>query len=216
MVAADYDHIWDCCCDHGMLGMALLERAAAPHIHFVDIVEALMLSLDKRIERFATDSPSIWTTHCMDVKALPLVDYPGRHLVIIAGVGGHLAAEFVDAIHDKLAGREVDILLCPVRQQFALREQLIDLDFRLRTEVLIEENSRFYEVILAVSSPAEGEHISTIGEAIWQAHTPEQATIVDGYLTQTLNHYRRMQQGSAAVQHILDAYGRIPRQRPLK
>ncbi|HSC68256.1 MAG TPA: SAM-dependent methyltransferase, partial [Cellvibrio sp.] len=45
MVTANYDHIWDCCCDHGLLGAALLARKAAPHIHFVDIVPELMRKL---------------------------------------------------------------------------------------------------------------------------------------------------------------------------
>ncbi|QSA20815.1 SAM-dependent methyltransferase, partial [Vibrio furnissii] len=26
LVTQHYDHIWDCCCDHGFLGMTLLQR----------------------------------------------------------------------------------------------------------------------------------------------------------------------------------------------
>ncbi|WP_198595364.1 SAM-dependent methyltransferase, partial [Vibrio lentus] len=38
LVSNDYQHIWDCCCDHGFLGVQLLSDNKAPLIHFVDIV----------------------------------------------------------------------------------------------------------------------------------------------------------------------------------
>lgn len=47
MVKHGYDHIWDCCCDHGFLGASLLEREAAAHIHFVDIVPELINNVTK-------------------------------------------------------------------------------------------------------------------------------------------------------------------------
>ncbi|MDX2422429.1 MAG: SAM-dependent methyltransferase, partial [Amphritea sp.] len=36
LVAPGYTHIWDCCCDHGLLGAALLARHSDAQIHFVD------------------------------------------------------------------------------------------------------------------------------------------------------------------------------------
>ncbi len=36
-VTAEYEHIQECCCDHGLLGASFLERQAAMQtIHFVD------------------------------------------------------------------------------------------------------------------------------------------------------------------------------------
>ena len=52
MISGHYDHIWDCCCDHGLLGMLLLERSAARHVHFVDCVPSLMQALELRLQRF--------------------------------------------------------------------------------------------------------------------------------------------------------------------
>lgn len=52
MVTSDYTHIWDCCCDHGFLGAALLSRQAAMNIHFVDIVPELMDKLEKNCTNF--------------------------------------------------------------------------------------------------------------------------------------------------------------------
>ena len=104
MVTAQYDHIWDCCCDHGLLGAALLARSAAPSIHFVDIVPELMRELENKLHRFHpknAQSNSQWQTHCIDASSLPLQKFSGKHLVIIAGVGGDLMTDLVREIYQK-------------------------------------------------------------------------------------------------------------------
>ncbi|MDH0448536.1 tRNA (adenine(22)-N(1))-methyltransferase TrmK [Shewanella sp. GD04112] len=115
MVGPGYDHIWDCCCDHGLLGMLLLQRNAALKVHFVDCVAPLMQQLSLELARFFPQQPisttqnaieqttnlqSEWQVHCLDVAALPLAQYgkQAKHLVIIAGVGGELLVELVRSI----------------------------------------------------------------------------------------------------------------------
>ncbi|ABI38951.1 conserved hypothetical protein [Shewanella sp. MR-4] len=120
MVGPGYDHIWDCCCDHGLLGMLLLQRNAAPKVHFVDCVAPLMQQLSLELARFfpplpisnvqnateqttteqTTHAQSEWQVHCLDVAALPLAQYgkQAKHLVIIAGVGGELLVKLVRSI----------------------------------------------------------------------------------------------------------------------
>ncbi|WP_298722753.1 tRNA (adenine(22)-N(1))-methyltransferase TrmK [uncultured Oceanisphaera sp.] len=222
MVATGYTHIWDCCCDHGLLGASLLSRQAAPFIHFVDIVPELMGELETRLRRFypamaphPSPSParSLWQVHCIDVASLPLSRHEGRQLVIIAGVGGDLMVQLVRAIHEANPNADIDFLLCPVHHQFALRRQLIKLDFQLLEERLVEENRRCYELLL-VSSKARDMpsrcrvpcRVSTVGEQIWQAHSPEQADIASRYLSKTLAHYQRMQRGLDDVTPIIEAY----------
>ena len=240
MVATQrYGHIWDCCCDHGLLGCALLKRQAnniVSDIHFVDIVPELMAELERKLQRFYSSSSNEviiknWQTHCLDVAKLPLDQYDGKHLVIIAGVGGDLMIKFIEAINKQHHNLAIDFLLCPVHHQFSLRSKLIELDFSLKDEVLVEENQRFYEVLLvSSSSAAEGKgnnKISPVGNKIWQSDSRtvslSQAEIVDKYLNKTLNHYQRMQKGlqqsnkqdnqqtktnnaNVDVQHIIDAY----------
>lgn len=211
MVTNDYTHIWDCCCDHGFLGAALLSRQAAEHVHFVDIVPELMAELDDKLQRFYANSLSTWQTHCLDVAKLPLAQYQGKHLVIIAGVGGDLMKGFISSICQKHPQLELDFLLCPVHHQFALRQHLISLDFSLQREILVEENKRFYEVLLVSSNKNQGNSnsnkISAVGEDIWHATTPQQTEVVSAYLNKTLTHYQRIQQGqNHEVEHILKAY----------
>lgn len=212
IVTEQYDHIWDCCCDHGLLGTALLSRQAAPRIHFVDVVPDLMRKLESKLAHFyphesGSNSGAQWQAHCMDVSALPLHQFSGKHLVIIAGVGGDLMTMFVNAIHQKNPTADIDFLLCPVHHQFTLRQQLIQLDFSLKTETLIVENQRFYEILLVSTTNNPYSHIDPIGSLIWQSNTPEQAKIAADYLQKTLDHYERVQLSrNTEVQHIIDAY----------
>ncbi|MGV3003431.1 tRNA (adenine(22)-N(1))-methyltransferase [Vibrio sp.] len=193
-----YQHIWDCCCDHGFLGASLLQRQAAPFIHFVDIVPELTSLVQTRLEQFFHDGPSQWQVYCQDVKTLPLEKYSGKQLVIIAGVGGDLMMEFIQALQQQYFHLEIDYLLCPVYQQFNLRRTLINLNMSLKQEKLIEDNGRYYE-ILHVSNEAPQspqDNIHPVGEQIWHYSNQEQAKLNKRYLQKTLAHYSRMQQNT--------------------
>lgn len=216
MVDSHYDHIWDCCCDHGLLGAALLSTQTAACIHFVDIVPELMHTLEQKLARFfpagikATASPT-WQVHCMDVAHLPLRENPGKHLIIIAGVGGDLMAELVATIRHQNPTIDIDFLLCPVHHQFTLRQQLIQLDFNLKAETLLVENRRFYEVIFVSSDKNNICAINPVGNAIWQGDTEEKIKIATDYLAKTLGHYKRMQlqKNNPCVQQIIAAYSAV-------
>ncbi|WP_299569440.1 tRNA (adenine(22)-N(1))-methyltransferase TrmK [uncultured Shewanella sp.] len=230
MVMHGYDHIWDCCCDHGFLGGSLLARQAAPNIHFVDIVAELMNELEQKLIKLDLSSelnPAVtsnWFTHCMDVAKLPLDKYCGKHLVIIAGVGGDLMIDFINSIQKLHANLKIDFLLCPVHHQYSLRQNLISLDFSLKQECLVEDNKRFYEILLVAndSKPActtdslnpkqhkTSHAISAVGEQIWFNNIEDKQSISRRYLNKTLSHYQRIQIGrKQEVQHIIDAYNAI-------
>lgn len=232
MVTKEYDHIWDCCCDHGLLGFALLsetdttqtvtshtsikkanEETRVNHsIHFVDIVPDLISGVTHKLERFYNDEnvKTKWFTHCIDVAKLPLDQHQGRHLIIIAGIGGDLMISFINAIHRNYPTTSIDFLLCPVHHQYALRTHLSSLDFSLLDEVLIEDNQRIYESLLVSTKSDEKNKINAVGDKIWQANSDRQQVIIDKYLQKTLKHYQRIQLGNAnEVQHIIAAYEKL-------
>jgi tRNA (adenine22-N1)-methyltransferase len=213
MVLPGYDHIWDCCCDHGLLGSALLAQPAAPTIHFVDIVPELTSTLKNKLHHFHSNSPSRWRVHCMNLERLSIKGYEGKNLIIIAGVGGDLITQFVTSIHKAHSATNIDFLLCPVHHQFTLRRKLIELDFSLKNEVLLEENKRFYEILLVSSSAITNDKqrkISPVGELIWQVNTAEQFNTATHYLKKKLNHFQKIhQKNNNDVQHIIDAYRSI-------
>ena len=204
LIQDSYLHIWDCCCDHGHLGMSLLTHQTAPNIHFVDIVPALMDNVKHTLNRFFSASSSAWKTHCLDVAQLPLAKHQGKHLVIIAGVGGDLMIEFIRNICQRHPTLTIDFLLCPVHHQFALRETLHELNYCLKNEILIEENKRFYEILLVSTQSNSLKNISPVGSDIWEFSTPQQARIAELYLAKTIAHYQRAQKKRA-----IEAYNAV-------
>ncbi len=208
MVTPGYTHIWDCCCDHGLIGAALLSRLSAECVHFVDIVPELMLTVESNLQRFYPEGA--WEVHCQDVSALPLSQFEGKQLVIIAGVGGDLMAELVESIYHHHQNRNIDFLLCPVNNPFTLRQKLIELDFGLKQEVLIEDNQRFYEIMLVSSMIEKNDPIDAVGSQIWQTNCAKQEDVIARYITKTLNHYRRLQRGNTGnVAEIINGYSAV-------
>ena len=197
MAGAQYQHIWDCCCDHGLLGMLLLKRRAAETVHFVDIVPALMDTLEAKLQHFFPEQVGYWQVHCADVASLrlPQVD---RQLVIIAGVGGEQCLAMVESLRATHPGLPLDFLLCPVRHCFQLRSALVDSGLGLISEYLLEDNGRYYEC-LHLSSRAS-RTLTCVGDQIWA----KAGDIQCGYLAKLLSHYQH--QGDSVA---LEAYPQL-------
>ncbi|GGB77680.1 tRNA (adenine(22)-N(1))-methyltransferase TrmK [Shewanella inventionis] len=219
MIPTGYLHIWDCCCDHGLLGAALLSRQASPTIHFVDIVPNLMQQLEDKLQRFYPRQPiPQWHVHCIDVAKLPLSDYSESPLVVIAGVGGDLMIELVNSICLQNPQLHIDFLLCPVHHQYELRQHLIKLECRLIDEKLIEENRRFYEILYIRRDPKLPVNVANdsltdidpIGNVIWQASDAAQQDIAMRYLAKTIAHYSRINQSrSGNTSQALKEYQQV-------
>ena len=216
MIPEGYEHIWDCCCDHGLLGMTLLKRYAAPNIHFVDIVpklvETLELKLLKAFPEGSNNQPE-WSVSCSDVSHLPLDKHEGKHLVIIAGVGGDEVINLVDKLHQRFPSFNIDYLLCPVYHQYAVRQHLIRLGFGLLDERLVKERRQFYEILHITSQACSGEKISPVGKRIWQGQTEAHIEIASAYLRRTLAHYKKAQRSLGdEVDKVIQAYERCAEQ----
>jgi len=209
-ITDEYDHIWDCCCDHGFLGNRLVSKHIANTIHFVDIVPMLISDIEVKLNDFHSAKPLSWKTHCIDVSDLPLDKYQGKHLVIISGVGGDLSSTFINNIFHDHRGLDVDFLLCPVNRHYGLRETLINLNFSLIHESLIEDKKRFYEILLVSSDSHHSNPINPVGDDIWKSQTKQQADLVNRYLNKTLSHYHNMQKSNSVDNdRILEAYQSI-------
>ena len=200
MVPDNYQHIWDTCCDHGMLGEALLverivhKASTSNHsiVHFVDIIPSIMAHVTNKLQQYYGSWSNNWRAHCIDLANLPLDSYQGKHLLIISGISGELMASLIKRFVNKYPTTKlnnIEFLLCPAHGQLALRKALIALSFTLNDEVLVEDNQRFYEV-MHVSTYTQGKPINPVGDKIWQY--PELSA---RYLTKILNHYQRKQSG---------------------
>ncbi|WP_281558004.1 tRNA (adenine(22)-N(1))-methyltransferase TrmK [Thalassomonas sp. RHCl1] len=218
MITAHYPDIWDCCCDHGFLGMSLLKRQAAGTIHFVDINAPIISQLEAQLLQHFPQTEhdsgqSRWRVYCEDVAQLPLCtandskagsgDTP---LIIIAGVGGDLLTELVEKIIGANPNRSLEFILCPVHHNYKVRQALQQLDFGLIHEVLVKENRRFYEILHVTTATASGHAlaaVSPVGHKMWDFSQAEHRQ----YLQQTISHYQRMQKNPRQeVTHIIHAY----------
>nr|WP_272909775.1 tRNA (adenine(22)-N(1))-methyltransferase TrmK [Vibrio floridensis] len=207
MVKDDYHHIWDCCCDHGYLGLALMEKYPQRTVHFVDIVPELIDNVSLSVQQMARTNHSNGVTHCIDVASLPLEQYPGKHLIIIAGVGGDLTLELVMQLRAKHPNQPLDFLLCPVHHLYMLRQALREMDFRLLSETLIEENRRFYELLHISNSEDFPQLVSPVGQQLWQ--NADKATAIR-YQKKTVAHYQRIKIGQGeAIEKIIEHYQQI-------
>lgn len=191
MISKKYDHIWDCCCDHGLLGISLLARDAGMVIHFVDVVKPLMDELASQLLTKQNDHnkqtvfKSTWQVHCLSAGNIPL-QRNVSNLIIIAGVGGDLLIEIVAAIRTQYPEQSLEFLLCPVHHNYKVRQALIDLGLGLVDEILVKENNRFYEVI-HVSTDSK-QTIAPVGSLMWNFSRQDDQE----YLEQTLAHYQRI------------------------
>ena len=224
LISEGYDYIWDCCCDHGLLGINLLASNAAPNIHFVDVRPELIEQLERKLERHSAGMPWMkrqWRTYCQDASDIKISKLTGKHLIVIAGVGGDLTRDIVGSLIQDFNSSEhdydLDFLLCPIRQQYVLRKYLKELGCRSKKEVLVQENKRIYEVMLATYlSRQTGERgqsfplVCETGNEIWHPSDTRQKTIAKRYLELLVNHYSRATaSGSLDAIEKLKAYQSI-------
>lgn len=188
-----YQHIWDCCCDHGYLGQQLIIEHPQSKIHFVDVMPHLIEEVEKRLINVPDDN---WLTHCEDAAKITL-ETAQNNLVIIAGVGGDLLIEMVESIYTRhvslFENNRLDFLLCPVRQLHKVRQGLNDLNLGLVTEKIIQDNHQFYELIQV--SNQSNKPVSMVGSEMWDLSNKEHAT----YRNTMIQHYEKQPNAQAKI-----------------
>lgn len=137
-----YPCIWDCCCDHGYLGIKILANELCEKIIFVDQLTHLIEQLSGKL------AESEGRHELITADAGELSFKAGqRHLVILAGVGGDTSVEIVEAIEDRHPAVQIDYIFCPSTSQKALREYLANNNFQQAYEGLVCDNKRYYEIL---------------------------------------------------------------------
>jgi len=190
MVTESYSVVWDCCCDHGLLGIKILSDGVIKQVNFVDVVPEIIQHLTDRLTQYAHHLPADakWQTLCDDVVNIPLNKHAQtgkRQLVILSGVGGELIISMLSDLIKRYDGEAIDYLLCPVQHTYKLRDRLISLGFKLKQQQLLIENKRGYELLLI--NQQQGKAITLTGENMWlpiSAHRD--------YLAKLIAHYQRV------------------------
>ena len=138
-----YPYIWDCCCDHGYLGIKILSHDLCEKLVFVDQLPHIIEHLTDRIAPYSTGKHELITADAGDL----VFDSQNRHLVILAGVGGECIIEIVSEIESNHPDVQIDYIFCPSSKQSILREYLSSQSMGLLFESIVCEKKRCYEII---------------------------------------------------------------------
>ena len=200
MLEHPYSVIWDCCCDHGLLGMSLLKRKRAREVIFVDILVEQMNKLEAILRINCPLEEYTWQVCCDDVKNI-VVPKDQSQLFIIAGIGARQTVEFINSLCISAPGKPFDLLVCCVHGNYSVRESLIIHGFKLKDERIIFENNRFYEGIYV--SNIGHENITNTGTKMWDWPNLDH----QDYWQRIVGHYRqKAKKDPAHYQPIINDY----------
>lgn len=126
--------VWDIACDHGLLGLAALADDSRPEVVFVDRVPHIIEALRPKVK-----DPR-GRLICLDAQML---QEPLAGTVVIAGVGGELMQEMIEAWRQNKVLHARRLVVCPHKDEKDLAHYLSELkDWRSVESVRVEENGR--------------------------------------------------------------------------
>jgi tRNA (adenine22-N1)-methyltransferase len=129
-------YFYDLCCDHGMLGMAVLENDLAEHVIFNDQVPHIIDNLKTSLSSYITKSIAFETKPCQKIKFKP------NSTICILGVGCNTIHKLLEAIDN-----EQTLIISTHTRPLLLRQKLQSLGLNLIKEDLICENGKYYEIL---------------------------------------------------------------------
>ncbi len=182
-IPTGYDCVWDLCCDHGRLGMAVIETKRAPRVHFVDCIESIMVDLESRLVRYGATGYELHTTAAENLR----IPTDGKHLLVLAGVGDELSQRIIDAIISHQENAKVDWLISPSNNLFQVRRHLRLNNFGLQEEGVVFENGRAYEWLRVTQNRTRAPIEVPNPASFWDADNPSHRA----HLQKLIRHARK-------------------------
>ncbi|HFU4450847.1 TPA: tRNA (adenine(22)-N(1))-methyltransferase TrmK [Streptococcus suis] len=131
--------------DHAYLPLFLVEQGRIEFAVAGEVVQGPYQSALQNVEQ-ADQSGKISVRLANGLAAVELADHITT--VTIAGMGGRLIAEILEAGKDKLGSVE-RLVLQPNNREDDVRRWLVAHDFQLVAEEILEENDKIYEILVA-------------------------------------------------------------------
>lgn len=131
--------------DHAYLPLFLVEQGRIAFAVAGEVVQGPYQSALQNVEQ-ADQSGKISVRLANGLAAVELDDQVST--VTIAGMGGRLIAEILEAGKDKLVSVE-RLVLQPNNREDDVRRWLVAHDFQLVAEEILEENDKIYEILVA-------------------------------------------------------------------
>ncbi|HFI0240193.1 TPA: tRNA (adenine(22)-N(1))-methyltransferase TrmK [Streptococcus suis] len=131
--------------DHAYLPLFLVEQGRIEYAIAGEVVQGPYDSALQNVEQ-ADQSDKISVRMANGLAAVELDDQVST--VTIAGMGGRLIAEILEAGKDKLVSVE-RLILQPNNREDDVRRWLVAHDFQIIAEEILEENDKIYEILVA-------------------------------------------------------------------
>lgn len=197
-IPVGYDSVWDLCCDHGRLGMAILETGKAPEVVFVDQIPEITQEVEAQLQRYGAEG---YRVLCQDACTLELPSQ-GRHLLVLAGVGDEVSLNIMAGLLAHGATHShIDWLVSPANNLFQVREQLQQWPLSVFEEGFVMDKQRGYEWLLLQHSEAPQHPVSNPAP-FWDASQPEHRQHLQKLLRHARKQYRNPQQRDQAEREI--------------
>lgn len=201
------DYVWDGCCDHGYLGMHILDSKLSGHLFFVDQLEHIIAPLAAKLSHLGLQGYSLLTMDCGQLSLMQ----PGSRLVVIAGVGGRALVDMLRSLKQRHQGQRLQFIVCAANCVYELREYLAAECYSLLSEQIVSDRGRQYEVIhlglngCGHEKESGEERVTAVGK-MWQQGNKDHLA----YQQRLLAHYQRqvLNSDSLWLQGIIAAYER--------
>lgn len=167
---------YDICCDHGLIGLSIIVSKKAKKVIFNDQVNLICKELEEKIGAYITKVEH--SIICTDARLLQL-EKTNKKFIAIAGIGGDLLINIVKNLMDQVDENDI-FLLSPHTKVHKVRKFLIENNFISTKEVLIEENDKFYEVLLVKKSDIT--NIELIGDLLWHENIDTSIKCLNEYI----------------------------------
>jgi tRNA (adenine22-N1)-methyltransferase len=163
------ESIWDIGCDHGKLGLSFANIKGIKSIHLVDPSALVMSKLKQKLkDSYITDKELIKPLLCkgQEIKLDGL-----SKIIFIAGMGGKEIRDIVLKLIPQMNQKDT-LVLSPHRGIHELRSFLFQSDLGLFDELVISEDSQFYQILcLKKSDLLPKTH--PFGDRLWKGEIGE-------------------------------------------
>ncbi|WP_018658822.1 tRNA (adenine(22)-N(1))-methyltransferase [Allofustis seminis] len=137
--------------DHAFLPIELLQSAKAVHVYASEVVEGPYKNAKYNIEK-ADLASAIDLFLGAGFEVITQVKHPDEiNVTTIAGMGGQLIAEIIQAgVDKKLIPQNCILILQPNNHEPYLRKFLGEYGYQITAEKVVEDQGIYYEVIKAI------------------------------------------------------------------
>lgn len=167
---------WDFCCDHGLLGKAIIKSGAFGEVHFVDKVSNIMKKLDDDLAEYFKNEN--YKTHSSDLRFEKL--NPEGNLLFL-GIGSKSMIEMLK-VQCPQAREGLRLILCPNKGSEILREYLSVSNWKLVYDELIADKKDCRDFLVCEIA---GEDIKLFGNKI------NNCSGYENYINDIKKHYLR-------------------------